>query len=87
MEQTVEKYIKEYPFLQYITEDKSHYKHAKDAGYDDPDDLFLIGESGGFLLNIQPGDRFVNTHLFTEAADFYRKNKCYTNQRRWIYYT
>ena len=40
--------------------------------------LFLIGESGGFLLNIQPGDRFVNTHLFTEAADFYRKNKCYT---------
>lgn len=78
MEQTVEKYIKEYPFLQYINEDKSHYKHAKDAGYDDPDDLFLIGESGGFLLNIQPGDRFVNTHLFTEAADFYRKNKCYT---------
>ena len=78
MEQTVEKYIKDYPFLQYINEDKSHYKHAKDAGYDDPDDLFLIGESGGFLLNIQPGDRFVNTHLFTEAADFYRKNKCYT---------
>ena len=78
MEQTVEKYIKDYPFLQYIAEDKSHYKHAKDAGFDDPDDLFLIGESGGFLLNIQPGDRFVNTHLFTEAADFYRKNKCYT---------
>ena len=78
MEQTVEKYIKDYPFLQYINEDKSHYKHAKDAGYDDPDDLFLIGESGGFLLNIQPGDKFVNTHLFTEAADFYRKNKCYT---------
>lgn len=78
MEQTVEKYIKDYPFLQYINEDKSHYKHAKDAGYDDPDDLFLIGDSGGFLLNIQHGDRFINTHLFTEAADFYRKNKCYT---------
>lgn len=78
MEQTEEKYIKEYSFLNYITEDKSHYKHAKDAGYDDPDDLFLIGDSGGFLLNIQPGDKFVNTHLFTEAADFYRKNKCYT---------
>lgn len=40
--------------------------------------MFLIGESGGFLLNIQPGDKFVNTHLFTEAADFYRKNKQYT---------
>ena len=78
MEQSVEKYIQDYPFLQYINEDKSHYKHAKDAGYDDPDDLFLIGDSGGFLLNIQPGDRFVNTHLFTEAADFYNKNKCYT---------
>ena len=78
MEQTEEKYIKEYPFLNYINEEKSHYKHAKDSGYDDPDDLFLIGDSGGFLLNIQPGDKFVNTHLFTEAADFYRKNKCYT---------
>ena len=78
MELTEEKYIKDYPFLQYINEDKSHYKHAKDCGYNDPDDLFLIGESGGFLLNIQPGDKFINTHLFTEAADFYRKNKQYT---------
>ena len=78
MELTEEKYIKDYPFLQYINEDKSHYKHAKDCGYNDPDDLFLIGESGGFLLNIQPGEKFVNTHLFTEAADFYRKNKQYT---------
>ena len=78
MELTEEKYIKDYPFLQYINEDKSHYKHAKDCGYNDPDDLFLIGESGGFLLNIQPGDKFVNIHLFTEAADFYRKNKQYT---------
>ena len=78
MELTEEKYIKDYPFLQYINEDKSHYKHAKDCGYNDPDDLFLIGESGGFLLNIQPGDKFVNTHLFTEVADFYRKNKQYT---------
>ena len=78
MELTVDKYINEYPFLLYIAEDKSHYTHAKDAGYDDPDDLFLIGDSGGFLLNIQPGDKFINTHLFTEAADFYRKNKQYT---------
>ena len=78
METNEVKYIEEYPFLQYIKEDKSHYIHAKDAGYNDPDDLFLIGESGGFLLNIQPCDKFVNTHLFTEAADFYRKNKCYT---------
>ena len=76
---TVEAYINEYPFLNYINEDKLHYKHARDLGYDDPDDLFLVGESGGFLLNINPDDKFVNTHLFTEAADFYRVNKRYTN--------
>jgi hypothetical protein len=78
---SVEELIRTYPFLDYINEDKSHYKHAKDEGYDDPDDLFLIGDSGGFLLNIQPGDRFVNTHLFTEMADFYRKYKKYTNYK------
>jgi hypothetical protein len=78
MEQGVETLIKEYPFLNYIKEDKSRYVHAKDAGYDDPDDLFLIGDSGGFLLNIQEGDKFVNTHLFSEAANFYRANKKYT---------
>ena len=74
----IEKYINEYPFLQYINEDKSRYKHAKDLGYDDPDDLFLVGDSGGFLLNINKDDKFVNTHLFTEMADFYKKNKQYT---------
>ena len=78
MENTVEKYIEDYPFLNYIREDKSRYKTASEAGYDDPDNLFLIGDSGGFLLNIQPGDKFVNTHLFTESADFYKKNKQYT---------
>lgn len=78
MDVTEEKYINDYPFLAYLNEDKSRYKHAKDAGYYDPDDLFLVGESGGFLLNIQPGDKFVNTHLFSEMADFYRKNKTYT---------
>lgn len=80
-EVSVEELIRTYPFLDYINEDKSHYKHAKDEGYDDPDDLFLIGDSGGFLLNIQPGDKFVNTHLFTEMADFYRKYKKYTNYK------
>ena len=77
----IEEFIRTYPFLEYINEDKSHYKHAKDEGYDDPDDLFLIGDSGGFLLNIQPDDKFVNTYLFTEMADFYRKYKKYTNYK------
>ena len=75
---TVDKLIREYPFLNYIHEDKGRYKHAKDMGYNDPNDLFLIGDSGGFLLNINDGDKFVNTHLLTESADFYRQNKQYT---------
>ena len=78
LEANVEEVINNYPFLIYLNEDKSHYKTATEAGYDDPDNLFLIGDSGGFLLNIQPGDKFVNTYLFTEMADFYRKNKKYT---------
>ena len=78
---SIEKYINEYPFLNYINEDKSRYTHAKDAGYIDPDDLFLIGDSGGFLLNIDPNDKFVNTELFTEMADFYRKEKTYTHYK------
>ena len=45
---SVETLIKEYPFLNYIKEDKSHYRRAKDAGYNDPNDIFLIGDSGGF---------------------------------------
>ena len=69
-----EKLIDSYPFLQYLREDKSRYTHAKDAGYTDPDDLFLIGDSGGFLLNINEEDRFVDTYLFTEMADFFRAN-------------
>lgn len=75
---SAERLIEDYAFLQYINEDKSGYTHAKDAGYDDPDDLFLIGESGGFLLNINKDDKFINTHLFCEMANFYKKNGCYT---------
>ena len=70
-----------YPFLDFINEDKSHYKHAKDCGFIDDDDLFLIGESGGFLMNIRPGYRFVNTELFYEVADYYRKNKVFTTYK------
>ena len=40
-----------YPFLDFINEDKSHYINMlKDCGFVDDDDLFLIGDSGGFLL-------------------------------------
>lgn len=65
---------KEYPFLSFLEEDKSRYPTAASKGYVDKDDRFLIGDSGGFLMNIKPGWKFVNTHLFTEAADYYRKH-------------
>ena len=65
---------KKYPFLEFLLEDKSRYPTAASKGYVDKDDRFLIGDSGGFLMNIRPGWKFVNTHLFTEAADYYRKH-------------
>ena len=70
IDKTVEGYIKTYPFLKYLQEDKTKYKRASDLGYDDPDDLFLVGESGGFLLNIHPGDKFVNTNLLLNLLTF-----------------
>ena len=73
-DKTVEKYIESYPFLQYIKESKSHFRRAKDAGYKDPNDFFMIGESGGFLLDIRVGDKFVNTNLLTEMANIYHIN-------------
>lgn len=63
------------PFINYCREDKSHYLAAS-IKYVDLDNDFLIGNSGGILLNIN--FIFVNTHLFTESADHYRKHKCYT---------
>ena len=70
--------MESYPFLDYINEDKSRYIHAKDAGFIDNDDLFLIGDSGGFLMNINAECRFVNTELFYEAATYFKKHREYT---------
>lgn len=67
----------DYPFLNFIEEDKSKYKHAKDCGYVDDDDLFLIGESGGFLMNINANARFINTELFQEVGNYYKKHHEY----------
>lgn len=68
-----------YPFLEYIEEpDKEKkYKKASDCGWYDPHNNFLIGDSGGFLLNIRPG-KFVNTELFNEAARTYQATSKYT---------
>lgn len=68
-----------YPFLEYIEEpDKEKkYKKASDCGWYDPHNNFLIGDSGGFLLNIRPG-KFVNTELFNEASRTYQATGRYT---------
>lgn len=68
-----------YPFLEYIEEpDKEkNYKKASDCGWYDPHNNFLIGDSGGFLLNIRPG-KFVNTELFNEVARTYQVTGRYT---------
>ena len=36
----------------------------------------LIGESGGFLLDIRIGDKFVNTNLLTEMANKIGRASC-----------
>lgn len=77
-DEIVNKFIREYPFLNYILEDKSHYKRARDVGYNDPNNLFMIGDSGGFLMDININDKFVDTHKLTEMADFHRANNKYT---------
>ena len=72
--------LEEYPFYQfYFEEDKDKkYKHARDCGYKDPFDHFLIGDSGGFLMNINPHKRFVNTELLRPSAIIYEKEGVYT---------
>lgn len=49
--------------------------------YVDDYDLFLIGHSGGFLLNINPNVKFINTDLFREMAIYYDKYNSYTSYK------
>ena len=66
------------PFVQYVREDKSKYTTATQAGYYDPDGDFLVGDSGGFLFNIN--FKFVNTHLLRPAANYYDLHGEYTDK-------
>lgn len=68
---------KETSYYKYLVEDKSKYKSAREAGYIDPDDDFVIGESGGFIFNNK--FTFVNTDLLRERAIYYERNKKYTD--------
>lgn len=75
--------MNEYPFLSYIEEqDKlKRYKKASELGYYDPYDYFLIGDSGGFLMNIDANVKFINTELFQEVGLYFDKHKKYTNYK------
>lgn len=68
-----------HPFIDYIFEDKSIYKSATIAGYIDEDNDFLIGNSGGFLMNID--FVFVNTNLFTKVAEYFDEFNVYTHDK------
>jgi len=65
-------------FFSFINEDKSRYKTATEAGYHDPYNDFLIGDSGGFLMNIS--FQFTNTAALAPAGNYYLDNsKTYTD--------
>lgn len=72
--------MESYPFLDYINEiDKEKkYKKASECGFYDPYDYFLVGDSGGFLMNIDPTTKFVNTELLQEVGIYFDNNRRYT---------
>lgn len=67
------------PFIDFIKEDKSKYPKASETvnpktgkAYIDPHDDFLVGDSGGFLMNWS--FKFIDTSIFSEVAQEYEKN-------------
>ena len=71
------------PLQKYILSDKSKYIKASNTinprtgrNYIDPDGDFLIGESGGFLMNIE--FTFTSMHLFRKSGITYDKHSKFT---------
>ena len=65
----------EYEFFKFIGEDKTKYPSARSKGYTDKDNDFLVGESGGLLMNIS--FIFVNTYVFSEVARHFEEHGYY----------
>ncbi len=65
----------DYEFFRYIVEDKDKYPLASSKGFTDPENDFRVGNSGGFLLNME--FIFINTHEFKEVAFFYEAHGYY----------
>lgn len=55
------------PYIDYYFEDKSHYKSAASENYVDNDNDYLIGDSGGFLMNMN--FIFIGTKEFSKVAE------------------
>lgn len=70
-------YESKIPYINYVFEDKSQYPTAKSKGYKDDDLDFLVGNSGGFLLNIN--FIFKRTDRLREVGEFYEKYRRYSN--------
>jgi len=64
-----------HPFIDFVHEDKSSYPFASTIDKIDDDNDFLIGESGGFLMNWN----FIGigTKAFSDVADNYRTTGIY----------
>lgn len=62
-------------FFRYIAEDKSRYPTATEEGYVDKDNDFLVGDSGGFLLNIN--FIVVGIKVFSEVGEYFDKHGTY----------
>lgn len=67
------------PFIDYVNEDKTQYSYASNIidartnkPFIDKDYDFRIGDSGGFLMNID--FKFINVHIFSEVAIEYEEN-------------
>jgi len=69
----------EYDLFRYLAEDKSVYPSARDKGYVDTDNDFLVGESGGFLMKMN--FVFIDTHQFNEVGMYFEKHNTYTKEK------
>ncbi len=86
---TTIKPAKNLPFIDFVNSDKSMYPYAKDTfnpkltiNYIDIDDDFLIGNSGGFLMNWS--FKFISTELFSEVSKNYTNNKYNHDIINWV---
>lgn len=65
--------MSKYEYFNYLKEDISRYKSAKESGYIDDDNDYLIGDSGGLLP--KEDFIFIDTYKFQEVSLNYIKNE------------